>query len=180
MSLNDYWAKGPNLLNNVDGILFRFREVVAAKGDVRKMYHKVKLRLMEQHVHRFYWRYCQLQKDPDTYVMTSVSFGDKPAGKFPTAISVIKNNTYMDDVIDGFKDLQTAQTITAQIDEVIGKGDFQITEWFYSNYGKNAIGKIARRKKCNWKKCQREKMPDGKNARRKKCQKEKMPNISFH
>ena len=48
LSLNDYWAKGLNLLNNVDGILFRFREeVVAAKGDVRKMYHKVKLCLME-------------------------------------------------------------------------------------------------------------------------------------
>ena len=141
MSLNDYWAKGPNLLNNVDGILFRFREeIVAAKGDVRKMYHKV--RLMEQHVHRFYWRNCQLQKDPDTYVMTSVSFGDKPTtlnktaemskAKFHMAISVIKNNTYMDDVILSVKDLQTAQTITAQIDEVIGKGDFQIKEWFYS------------------------------------------------
>lgn len=44
--LNDYWAKGPDLLNNLLGILIRFRgnEVVLI-GDVKKVYYTVKRRL---------------------------------------------------------------------------------------------------------------------------------------
>ena len=43
-TLNDYWVKGPDLLNNMLGILLRFRENrVAVAGDVRKMYHSVNI-----------------------------------------------------------------------------------------------------------------------------------------
>ena len=36
--LNDYWAKGPDLLNNLLGVLIRFREnEVAFMGDISKM-----------------------------------------------------------------------------------------------------------------------------------------------
>jgi len=38
--LNEYWAKGPDLMNNLLGVLVRFREnCVAVAGDIRKMYH---------------------------------------------------------------------------------------------------------------------------------------------
>ena len=40
--LNDYWMKGPDLLNNLFGVLLRFREnEVAISADVSKMYHRV-------------------------------------------------------------------------------------------------------------------------------------------
>ena len=52
--LNDYWAKGPTLINNLPGILLRFREnIVGVVGDISKMYHSVKLSLQDQHTHRF-------------------------------------------------------------------------------------------------------------------------------
>ena len=55
--LNDYWAKGPDLLNNLLGVLIRFREnEVAFMGDISKMYHTVKRTLIDQHTHRFLWR----------------------------------------------------------------------------------------------------------------------------
>ena len=42
-TLNDYWAKGPHLLNDLLGILIRFREnQIALIGDIKKMYHTVK------------------------------------------------------------------------------------------------------------------------------------------
>ena len=42
--LNNFWAKGPDLINNLLGVLLRFREgEVAATGDVRKMYHAIKI-----------------------------------------------------------------------------------------------------------------------------------------
>ena len=40
--LNDYWMKGPDLLNNLFGVVLRFRErEVALVGDISKMYHRV-------------------------------------------------------------------------------------------------------------------------------------------
>ena len=41
--LNNFWAKGPVLINNLLGILLRFREgQIAITGDIRKMYHSIK------------------------------------------------------------------------------------------------------------------------------------------
>ena len=52
--LNDYWAKGPDLLGNLLGILIKFREnFVAYIGDVKKMYHTVRLDPADQQIHRF-------------------------------------------------------------------------------------------------------------------------------
>ena len=83
--LNEYWAKGPDLLNNLLGILIRFREnEVAFIGDVRKMYHTVHTKEIDQHTHRFLWRNMDVMKHPDTYVIQRVSFGDKPSGAIAT------------------------------------------------------------------------------------------------
>ena len=39
--LNDCWIKGPDLLNNMFGVILRFREhPVAMSGDISKMYHR--------------------------------------------------------------------------------------------------------------------------------------------
>ena len=53
--LNEYWAKGPDIINNLQGILLRFREEwVAIIRDLQKMYHSVKISLLDQHVHHFF------------------------------------------------------------------------------------------------------------------------------
>ena len=119
--LNEYWAKGPDLWNSLIGILIRFREIeVAFIGDVRKMYHTVYVKEIEQHTHRFLWRNMNVARNPDTYVIQRVSYGDKPSGgiatvalrktaefgqnEFPEATKIIKENSYMDDIIDSVND----------------------------------------------------------------------------
>ena len=83
-SVNDYWKKGPDLINNLLGIMIRLREgQVAFAGDIRKMYHAIKMSLVDQHKHRFLWRNEETD-EPSTYVITSVSFGDKPSGNIAT------------------------------------------------------------------------------------------------
>ena len=83
--LNEYWAKGPDLLNNLVGVLIRFREnQVALMGDIRKMYHTVKTKPIDQHTHRFLWRDMDTTREPDTYIIQRVSFGDKPSGTIAT------------------------------------------------------------------------------------------------
>jgi hypothetical protein len=143
--LNDYWAKGPDLLNNLLGILLRFRENrVAIAGDIRKMYHTVKIEGVDQQTHRFLWRDLE-DRAPDVYVMTSVSFGDRPAGaiaavalrktaemsqeEYPKASETIIKNSYVDDVIGSYDNQEEASGITNQIDEVLSRGGFKMKEW---------------------------------------------------
>ncbi len=116
-TLNDYWAKGPDLLNNLLGVLVRFREnEVAMMGDIKKMYYSVNIGIVEQHTQRFLWRDIDTSRQPDTYIIQTVSFGDKPVGTiatialrktaelsqqtYPEAADVVKNNSYMDDILD--------------------------------------------------------------------------------
>jgi len=147
--LNEYWAKGPNLMNNMLGILIRFREnEVALTGDIKKMYHAVKITELDQHTHRFLWRNMCVDKEPDTYVITSVSFGDKPAGniattallktaemkrkEFPTAADLISKNSYVDDIIDSVKTMEEAVKTTNEADKILLSGGFAIKNWIIS------------------------------------------------
>ena len=83
-SLNDYWYKGPDLLNNLFGVILRFREKeVAVVDDISKMYHMIAIPLSDQHVHRFLWRNMQLNRKPDVYVKTVLTFGDRPSPTWP-------------------------------------------------------------------------------------------------
>ena len=84
--LNEYWAKGPDLLNSLLGILIRSRESkIAFIGDIKKMYHTVgRTRVIDQHTHRFLWRDMDVTREPGTYVIHRVSFGDKSSGTIAT------------------------------------------------------------------------------------------------
>ncbi|KAJ8049253.1 hypothetical protein HOLleu_01923 [Holothuria leucospilota] len=115
--LNDYWAKGPDLNDQLIAVMMRFRkERVALVGDIRKMYHSVGITLLDQHCHRFLWRGMEVERPLKTYCVTSVNFGDKPAAtiaicalrktaemsesEFPEAADTLKRNVYMDDFLD--------------------------------------------------------------------------------
>ena len=147
--LNDYWAKGPDLINNLLGILMRFREnKVAVTGDISKMYHSVSISTLDQHTHRFLWRDMELDRDPDVYMMKKVSFGDKPSGNivmlalrktaeegkdlYPRAAKLVLKNTYVDDLIDSFGDIKEATKVTKECDELIGAGGFKVKKWIIS------------------------------------------------
>ena len=75
--LNAYWFKGPDLLNNLFGVVFRFREnAVAFSSDITKLYHIVAIPPVDQHVHRFPRRSYETEREPDIYVKTVFTFGD--------------------------------------------------------------------------------------------------------
>ena len=144
--LNDYWAKGPDLLNNLLGILLRFREnLVVLIGDIRKMYHSVKLSELDQHTHRFLWRFMDKSRPPDILAMTSVSFGDKPAGniaitalhktaelfkdRYPEAVEMIMKNSYVDDIVESVETCEEANSLKQQADEILGHASFSVKAW---------------------------------------------------
>ncbi len=144
--LNDCWIKGPDLLNNMFGVILRFREQpVAVSGDISKMYHRIGIPEEDQHVHRFVWRDMDTTRPPDTYVKTVLTFGDKPAPAMAQialrktadqaessqsyASEVLKNNTYMDDICDSVPTVESAQQLTKDLDDILAKGGFKVKEW---------------------------------------------------
>ncbi|XP_071827786.1 uncharacterized protein [Apostichopus japonicus] len=144
--LNSYWAKGPDLLNDLFGVLLRFREhPVAVCGDISKMYHRVLIPEVDQHVHRYLWRDMKGDQDPEVHVKTVLTFGDKPAPamaqialkrtaeecreNFPRAAEVIDRDTYMDDMCTSVQDVEEAQKLTKDIDTVLSEGGFKVKGW---------------------------------------------------
>lgn len=134
------------MLNNLFGIILRFREKdVAAVGDISKLYHMIAILLSDQHVHRRLWRNMQLDRKPDVYVKTVLTFGDRPSPPMatmtmcktaemkedskPKAAEAIKKNTYMDDVCDSQALVEEAKELISDINEVLGAGGFRIKEW---------------------------------------------------
>ena len=144
--LNDYWMKGPDLLNNLFGVVLRFRErEVALVGDISKMYHRILIPERDQHVHRFLWRNLETSRKPDVYVKTVLTFGDKPAPAMaqtalrktaeaskithPKAAEVVTKNAYMDDICDSVDTVMEAKQQTEDIDTVLEKGGFKVKGW---------------------------------------------------
>ena len=139
-------GKRPELLNSLFGIVLRFRErEVAISGDISKMYHRVRIPLKDQHVHRYLWRDLEKERDPDTYVKTVLTFGDKPAPAmaqialqktaeenqelYPEAAKAIKANSYMDNLCDSLDTVKQAQKQTEDIDKILETGGFRVKEW---------------------------------------------------
>ena len=68
--LNDYWFKGPDLLNNLFGVMFRYQESA---------------------VHRFSWpRSYETERESDIYVKTVLTFRDRLA---PTIVITAMRET---------------------------------------------------------------------------------------
>lgn len=144
--LNDYWMKGPDLLNSLFGVLLRFRErEVALLGDISKMYHRILIPVQDQHVHRFLWQNLETHREPDVYVKTVLTFGDKPApamaqtalkktakenaSGYPEAAEVLQKNTYMDDICDSVNTVAEAKQLAKDLDIILKTGGFNVKGW---------------------------------------------------
>jgi hypothetical protein len=136
-------------MNNLLGVLLRWREEqVAVVGDIRKMFHSVKLEVLEQHCHRFLWRDLDSSRSPDVYVMLRVNMGDTPAPaictealyktayKFgannPRAAAMITKSSYVDDLVDSFSDRDLAQVVANETEQILAQGSFFIKCWLFS------------------------------------------------
>ena len=76
-SLNDQLLQGPDLTNNLTGVLLRFRqEPVALMADVEQMFHQVRVAPDDCHALRFlWWEDGDLSKNPVDHQMLVHLFG---------------------------------------------------------------------------------------------------------
>ena len=148
-ALNEYWAKGPDFVNNLFGVLTRFREYqVALITDISKMYNAIHISARDQQVHRYLWRDFQTDRDPDHYALTDVPFGDRPSGtvamvalhkiadmneeKYPEAARMIKHNSYVDDLLQSVSSENAAFSLASDVQNVLEQGNFKVKHWVIS------------------------------------------------
>ena len=91
--LNEYYAKGPDMLNNLLGVLLTFRGPIAIIGDSAIMFYSIDILLLDQMTHRFLWRDLDERMEPGTYVMSAVNMGDRPPGTM--AIATLRKTAEM-------------------------------------------------------------------------------------
>lgn len=145
VSLNSNLLPGPDLINSLTSILFRFRQGrYAVTGDIKQMFHQIKVREIDQTAQRFLWRYDK--NDPPTiYVMQVLTFGStcSPSSaiyvmrlnasefknKYPRAVSAIIDNHYIDDYVDSMDDENELLKIVLKVREIHKAGGFEMRNW---------------------------------------------------
>lgn len=109
------------------------------------MYHMIAIPPLFQHVHRFIWRVYETEQEPDVYVKTVLTFGDRPAptmaitamrktaemrkeSNAKAAETMIKN-TYVDDICNSVQNVDESRAMTSSIDKVLETGGFHVKKW---------------------------------------------------
>ncbi|XP_065181934.1 uncharacterized protein LOC135812491 [Sycon ciliatum] len=146
MSLNDALVSGPDLLNPLPSVLFKFRQHrIGFGGDIQQMFHQVLIRKEDLPAQRFLWRGRDRGREPDVMQMTAMTFGAtcspaaaqyvmrKNASEFtdrwPDAVRAICENHYVDDYYDSTDDEEQARNRVDQVSAIHDAGGFLIRHW---------------------------------------------------
>ncbi|XP_053692624.1 uncharacterized protein LOC128741073 [Sabethes cyaneus] len=145
ISLNSMLLKGPDLLVPLVSVLLNFRERrVAFGGDIREMYHQMKMVAKDKSAQWFLFRNNSAEK-PKVYVMDVATFGstcspasaqyvknrnaEEHAGQFPEAAVAIIKRHYVDDYFDSADTVQEAVERAKQVRFIHKKAGFDIRNW---------------------------------------------------
>ena len=156
-SLNDFLAKGPSLLNQLLGILLRFRQgKVGFIRDVSKMFHSIDIPLEDQMTHLFLWRNMEIHRDPDVHAITVLNMGDRPSSaiaqialkrtaetapqELKSASKVILRNSYMEGIAGSRDSTKEVEKVTNDITKILSHGGFRIKEWSISGRNTKDVG----------------------------------------
>ena len=145
-SLNDLLLPGPDITNNLIGVLMRFRrQQVAIQGDIQAMFHQVQV--PSCNLLRFlWWENGNLNEKPQIYRMCVYLFGtlsspscanfalkqtakDNQTKFRATTIETVNSCFYVDDCLTSAPTAEEAITLLRELCELLAKGGFKLTKW---------------------------------------------------
>jgi hypothetical protein len=145
VSLNDIILQGPNFLNNLAGVLLRFRkEPVAVIGDIKLMFHQCFVLPDNQRFLRFlWWPKGDVSQPPKVHAMKVHLFGGKSSPSVVNfcmrkiaddnetdfseiAIDTLRRSFYMDDMIRSVDSIQAAKSLIPEMQDLLAKGGFKL------------------------------------------------------
>ncbi|XP_058443868.1 uncharacterized protein LOC131425755 [Malaya genurostris] len=146
LSLNSFLLKGPDQVTPLQQVLQRFREHrTAVSGDIREMFHQVRINPNDQHCQRFLWNDGVSGSVPSTYVMEVMTFGascspssaqyvknlnaERFKDEYPEAVEAIGEGTYVDDMLYSVETEDEAVKLAQDVRNIHAKGGFEIRGW---------------------------------------------------
>ncbi|XP_055604350.1 uncharacterized protein LOC129752600 [Uranotaenia lowii] len=144
-SLNSQLLKGPDMLVSLPAVISKFRELrVAFGGDIREMYHQIRIRGQDKQAQRFLFR--NNPSEPiQTFVMDVATFGAtcspcsaqhiknhnarEFADRYPEASAAVIYNHYVDDYFDSTNTVEQAVQRATEVKYIHSKGGFEIRNW---------------------------------------------------
>ena len=147
-SINKELLSGPDLTNQIIGIMTRFREKIAFMTDIEAMYHQVLLPDDHQTFLKFLWWSTDIDDEPQDFMMHAHMFGgislascsnyaprrtaiDNKDVYGTDAATALLRNFYMDDLLKSIKYVQTAKQLVENVN-MCKSGGFNLTK-FMSN-----------------------------------------------
>ncbi|XP_020712610.1 uncharacterized protein LOC110117567 [Ceratitis capitata] len=119
-SLNDVRLKGLDLLRSLVGILMRFRErSVAICGDIREMFHQIRVKEEDQVAQQFLWRNGDVHRRPDVFAMTTLH----------KAVATIVSNTFVDDWLHSTDNEDEMVQLASDVRNIHSVGGFEMRNW---------------------------------------------------
>ena len=147
MSLNKQLLQGPDLTNQLIGVLSRFRmEQVAIIADIESMFYQVKVPESQHNLLRFlWWPNGNLQKSLEEYVMKVHIFGaisspscanfaiKKTAKDFESvygkeSANTLRRNFYVDDMLKAYPSNEVAINSFPKVVKMCKSGGFRLTK----------------------------------------------------
>ena len=149
-SLNDHLLTGPNLINNLTGVLCRFRKFpIAITCDIEKMFHQ--FRVTEEHrdfLRFLWWKDGDLSQPPTVYRMKVHLFGassspgcanyglkylaKENSDLHPEASTFIQEDFYVDDGLSSQPNEEKATNLVREAVQVCAQGSLRLHK-FTSN-----------------------------------------------
>ena len=148
--LNEKLLKGLDYLNELIGVLLRFRrELYVVISDTKQMYHEVKVAENDQDPLRLVWRDDTDQEIVD-HMMKVQIFGkldfpciancvikrtrsDQSSQYENEIIETIKQNLYMDNYLDCFPSKERALETVHKIIQILSTGGFRLPKWLWNS-----------------------------------------------
>jgi hypothetical protein len=144
--------QGPDLTNNLIGVLLRFRqEGIAFMADIQKMFYQVRVPVKHRNYLRFFWypggdlNRCPIEYRVTVHIFGAVSSPSianftlreltnlKEAQEFSQeSRDSIKNNFYVDDIVKSVCNEEQAVKLVKEVTKLLTLGGFKLTA-FVSN-----------------------------------------------
>ena len=149
-SLNDQLLQGPDYINNLAGVLMRFRqEEVVLIADIEQMFHQVRVPAEDCDALRFLWWSGNLSDEPEEYQMQVHIFGatsspscsnkalrqtaDDNEDKYGSEVAeTVRRNFYVDDLLKSIQTTDQATILALNLIAMLKEGGFHLTK-FLSN-----------------------------------------------
>jgi hypothetical protein len=144
-SLNDLMYTGPNLQQDLQVLLLKWRQYrYAFTADIEKMYRQILVNESDQHLQKIVWRNSP-ELPLQTFQLTTVSYGTKSAPflammtlrrlaaderhNFPEAAKAVEEAFYMDDLIHGTHSIEQGKKLVSDLNSLLQSGGFNLRKW---------------------------------------------------